>query len=332
MSAMPEPARVSAIDAHVAGGVVRLVTSGLPSPRGRSLLDRARWLQARHDELCRALVLEPRGHAGVTLAVLCEPADASADAGVLFRRAGGFVPLSGQGLLGAAVLALGEGLVHPRHPGRFVADTAGGAFALAVTGGPGGPATWTSPPAFVLAGGLPIALGGRSVHVDVAWGGAFFAIVDSEAAGLPLLRSRWPEFARLARPLAAAVESVLTVAHPLDPTRKGVAGVIFIGAAEPGGAQVRCLVAWSDGTVDRSASVTGTAALLAVFDAMGLAGDDPVQIEGLAGVALSARVARHVEIASVPAVHVEVTASAWPIARHEFLVDPADPLHRGVDW
>jgi proline racemase len=333
---MPDVQRVSAIDAHVAGGVVRLVTAGLPSPRGKSVGERARWLQKHHDDLCRALLLEPRGHAGVTLAVLCEASETDADAGVLFRRAGGFVPLSGHGLLGSVALACQHGLVHPRQPGLVRAETALGAFDVWVDApldSTVAQVRWTTPPAFVLAGGLPVTAAGRTMTLDVAWGGAFFAIVDSEAAGVPFVRERWPEFARLARPIAAAVESSIAVTHPADPARKGIAGVIFVGAPEPGSAQLRCLAAWADGSVDRSASGTGAAALLAVFDAMGLGTDDAVQVEGLVGVPLAARIVEHTQVLDwLPAVRVEIAAEAWTTALHEFVVDARDPLRRGVHW
>ena len=36
-------------------------------------------------------------------------------------------------------------------------------------------------PSFVLHGGLAVNLGSRQIRVDVAFGGAFYAIVDSEA-------------------------------------------------------------------------------------------------------------------------------------------------------
>jgi 4-hydroxyproline epimerase len=74
-NAMPSraPVRLTAVDAHAAGGVSRLVTGGFPVPRGRTLDDKARWLTRRHQGLCSALTLEPRGHDGIVLAVLCEP-------------------------------------------------------------------------------------------------------------------------------------------------------------------------------------------------------------------------------------------------------------------
>ena len=110
------PVRLTATDAHAAGGVVRLVTGGFPVPRGRTMDDKAKWLVRRHEGLCSALTLEPRGHDGIVLAVLCEPVTSGADAGVLFRHAAGFVPLCGHGLMGAATIAIERRLIVPRKP------------------------------------------------------------------------------------------------------------------------------------------------------------------------------------------------------------------------
>ena len=41
-------------------------------------------------------------------------------------------------------------------------------------------------PAFVHAAGVPVALPGRTVPVDIAFSGEFYALVDGEAAGVPL--------------------------------------------------------------------------------------------------------------------------------------------------
>ena len=69
---------------------------------------------------------------------------------------------------------------------------------------------------------------------------------------------------------------------------------------------------------------------VAVFDAMGLAGSSPVTIESLAGPTMSGRIVQHVPVGELNGVHVEVEATAWIIADHEFLLDPDDPLAYGM--
>ena len=65
---------------------------------------------------------------------------------------------------------------------------------------------------------------------------------------------------------------------------------------------------------------------------MGLAGSERVVIESLAGTTMSGRVVEHVLVGDVNGVRVEVEASAWIIADHEFVIAADDPLARGVSW
>ena len=72
--------------------------------------------------------------------------------------------------------------------------------------------------------------------------------------------------------------------------------------------------------------------ILAVFDAMGLAGRDAVAIESLSGTAMSGRVVEQVAIGDVTGVRVEIEASAWIVAEHAFVLESDDPLAHGVAW
>ena len=62
-------------------------------------------------------------------------------------------------------------------------------------------------PSFVLYAGLPIQLGARHLRADVAYGGAFYAIVDSEAVGLAIDAAHLPELRRAGMAIKRAIES-----------------------------------------------------------------------------------------------------------------------------
>jgi proline racemase len=331
--------RLTAIDAHAAGGVVRLVTGGFPVPRGRTIDDKQTWLARRHAGLCSALTLEPRGHDGIVLAVLCEPITAGADAGVVFRHGDGSVPLCGHGLIGIATIAIERRLIVPREPGMLTLDTAAGPVRVAFD--------WSSddedrirvsrvryvgPPSFVFAGGVPLTMEGRVIRADIAFGGSeFLVLADSEAARVPLARTHLADLRRAGHALLEAAEASLAPVHPLDAFMRGVGGVVFTGPPE-GQAQLRCQPIYADGTADRSPSGTAVSGILAVFDAMGLAGDAAVTIESLAGTTMSGRVVEQVTVGPLNGVRVEVEASAWIVADHEFLLAPDDPLAHGIAW
>jgi proline racemase len=69
--------------------------------------------------------------------------------------------------------------------------------------------------------------------------------------------------------------------------------------------------------------------IVAVFDAMGLAGAARVTVESLAGTTMNGRVVEHVSVGDLNGVRVEIEASAWIVADHQFFRDPDDPLADG---
>src|SRR3954471_10314705 len=105
------PLILRTIDAHAAGGPLRLVVDGFPAPRGRTMLDKREWASRHADDVRRALILEPRGHAEMLGPVLTEPAAAGAHAGVLFFHHDGYSSMSGHGLIAVTTIALELGLV-----------------------------------------------------------------------------------------------------------------------------------------------------------------------------------------------------------------------------
>jgi 4-hydroxyproline epimerase len=257
---------------------------------------------------------------------------------VLFRKAGGFVPLCGHGIIATATIAIERHLIHPREPGVLTLETAAGMVAVAcdviVDGDRDRVARvrYLSPPSFVYAGAVPVNIGARVVRADIAFGGAeFLLIADSESAGVPLARSHAADLQRAGRTLLASAEASVSAVHPLDPTRHGLAGVVFTGPPEAD-AHLRCAVIYDDGTLDRSPSGTAVSALLAVFDAMGLAGRDAVTIESLSGTTMRGRIVEHVSIGEVNGVCVEIEGTAWIVAEHEFLIERDDPLAHGIAW
>jgi proline racemase len=323
------------IDAHVAGTVVRLVTAGLPSASGRTPVDRARTLERRHAPILNALTREPRGHDGVTLAIFDRPAG-EADAALLFRTAHGFVPVSGLGLLGATAIALDRAILVPRRPDVIRIETVDGVFDVRRTDAAGsvspGTFSWSLPSAFVLAGGVPVAIGARTIRVDIAWGGQFVVIVDAEGAGLPMASGGLGQFRRVAQAIAAAVTAAVTLAHPLRPTVDALGAVIFTGPPADAGAHLRILPVSVQGTASRGPSAEGVAAISAVLDAMGIAGDGPITVEGVVGTSIEALIVARHDVGGIGGVDVEIRARPWIIAEHRFVVEEGDPLGAGYEW
>jgi trans-L-3-hydroxyproline dehydratase len=328
--------RIRTIDAHAAGEPLRLVVDGFPRVEGQTMLERRDWVREHHDDLRRALMLEPRGHADMYGALLTEPERSDSDAGVLFMHNEGYSTMCGHGVIAVVTIALERGLITPR-PGRETIgldSPAGQVVARATMGFT--PALKVSSvafrnvPSFVLAGGVPVRAGGREVRVDVAFGGAFYAIVDVESAGLAIEPRRLPELRRAGMEIKRAVEAAITVVHPLEPALAGVYGTIFTGPATAAGADLRNVTVFADAEVDRSPCGTGTSAVMAVLAAMGLleAGQTFAH-ESVVGTVFRGRIVERTTVGEHPAIVPEIEGSAWITGEHTFLIDDEDPLQQG---
>jgi proline racemase len=328
--------RIGTIDAHAEGGPLRLIVDGFPTPRGKTMHDKMQWAERHAGHLRRALMYEPRGHADLHGAVLTAPVAPGSHAGVLFMHGGGYTALSGHGLIAVATIVLERRLLVPagaeHGESTVVFDTVAGTVRARAAWRDGRVAaiSYKNVASFVLRAGVTAEMNGRPLRVDVAFGGVFYAIADGEAAGLGIEGKHLPELRRAGQRLTAAVESTLSVVHPVHGNIRGVAGAIFTGPAGDGGAHLRSASVLANGAVDRSPSGTGSAAVMAVLDAMGLLGEGMVFVhEGLAGTKFTGRVAGRTAVGEFEAIVPEITGSAWITGEHAFLIDPSDPFPEG---
>jgi proline racemase len=304
------------------------------------MLEKRAWVKRHADHIRRALMLEPRGHADMYGAVLTEPVTSGADAGVLFMHNEGYSTMCGHGIVAVTTMAIERGLIRPKEPNRIVYDSPAGLVHARAhvreRKEDSGRSTrvdlvsFDNVPSFVFAPGLPIRAANRELRVDVAFGGAFYAIVDAEAAGLPIAPARLPELRRVGMEIKHAVEAAITVVHPHDKGLNGIYGTIFTGPPERSDAHLKNVTIFADAEVDRSPCGTGTCAVMAVIDAMGLMPlDRPFGHESLIGTLFNGRVTGRTRVADFDAIHPELQGSAWITGEHEFLVDDEDPLKDG---
>ena len=95
--------RIEVIDSHTGGEPTRLVVSGFPDLGTGSMAERKQLLASEHDAWRAACILEPRGNDVLVGALLCEPVDPSACAGVIFFNNTGYLGMCGHGTIGLVV-------------------------------------------------------------------------------------------------------------------------------------------------------------------------------------------------------------------------------------
>lgn len=321
------------IDAHTAGEPLRLIVDGWPAPEGATMLERRAYARESQDHLRRILMFEPRGHADMYGALLTLPERPDSDVGVLFMHNEGYSTMCGHGIIAVTTIAFERGLVtHADGRTTLVFDAPAGQIHARATmqGGRVREVSFRNVPSFVYAAALPVHVAGRDMLVDVAFGGAFYAVVDAESAGLAVVPERLGDLKHVGMLIAREVERLIPVVHPLEPGLTGIYGTIFTGPPSSEHAHLRNVTVFADHEVDRSPCGTGTCAVLAVLDAMGLV-DDPVPFvhESIIGTSFRARVLSRTTVGEHQAIVPELTGSASITGEHTFIVTPDDPLAHG---
>ncbi|WP_083651964.1 proline racemase family protein [Pseudomonas sp. PA27(2017)] len=105
--------RIEVIDSHTGGEPTRLVISGFPDLGTGSMAERKQRLATEHDHWRTAAVLEPRGSDVLVGALLCEPVDPDACAGVIFFNNTGYLGMCGHGTIGLVVSLAHMGRIGP---------------------------------------------------------------------------------------------------------------------------------------------------------------------------------------------------------------------------
>ncbi len=316
--------RVETVDYHTAGEPFRIVTGGIETPRGESILDRRRDALERLDHVRRLLVHEPRGHADMYGCFVVPPDDEGADLGVVFFHNAGYSTACGHGTIALVTWALDEGVVE-RSEGEnhVVVDVPSGRLETwaHVEGGRVGSVRFRNVPAYVHAEGLE--LEGRTL--DLAFGGAFYASIEERVEPAEL-----PRLIELGRELKRVIEAEHDVVHPLEPELRDVYGVIFWQEEGEDPLTQRNVTVFADGEVDRSPCGSGTSARLALLDRSGrLPRGEELRHLSIVGSEFRARVVGDAEVAGRPAVVTEVEGSAYRTGEHKFMLDPDDPLGQG---
>jgi proline racemase len=319
--------RVTTSDYHTAGEPFRIVTGGVAPLEGATILDKRRFALERLDDVRKLLVFEPRGHADMYGCFVTEPNDGGADLGVVFFHNAGYSTACGHGTIALVTWALETGRIEAVEPETtVVVDVPSGRLETVAAVGNGGVerVRFRNVPSYVEARGLAAA----GLSVDVAFGGAFYASVESP---LPVSAESLPRLIELGRAIKRDLESGRIFVHPLEPELRDIYGVIFFEQVESGPPlRQRNVTVFADGEVDRSPCGSGTSARLALLDVDGeLPRGDELVHESIVGTLFAARVVGHADVAGSDAVVTEVEGSAHRTGQHEFVLDERDGLGTG---
>lgn len=323
----------STIDSHVGGQPLRLITFGVPRLTPAPLRDQIQEMQQNYDYIRGWLLAEPRGHAGMTGAILVPSIDPEVDHGVIFMSAGGYKPVSGHGMIALATTLIESGAAPATGPEvRINFETWAGPIQAraSVDKGRVQGVRFRNVPSFRTHKDLEIPYDGRTIKVDVAYGGNWYAIARAEDLGLELETNRAHIIKAAGLAVCEAVTAAIKVEHPLDPGLGGIFGTVILGDPVNEESSSRNATVYLNGLIDRSPCGTGMSATMACLAADGeLQVGQPYVSESLMLSTLTGRISTTVEVDGIPGIIAEITGRGQVTGMHQFFIDPSDPLGQG---
>ena len=323
---------LSTVEMHTGGEPTRIVVDGWPSFESKTLIDKRREARERFDHLRRGLMLEPRGHDGMYGALLVEPDHPEADLAVLFMHNEGYSTMCGHATIALARWAVDSGHVARREPQTRVRLQCPCGLVTAYVEADG-TVRFESVPAFAYALDriAPTRTWGP-VSVDVAYGGAFYAVVPADSVGLDLATSPIRAIVDAGEEISSAAAAAIPIEHAVEPELAFLYGTILTdGGHGEEGRPSRNVCIFAGRQVDRSPTGSGVTARMALGAARrSLRAGEHRLFESCTGAVFTGKVVREAQpVGGRKTVIVEVGGRAHYVGEARFRFEDGDPLAFG---
>ena len=194
------------------------------------------------------------------------------DIGVLFIETSGCLPMCGHGTIGTVTIALEEGLVIPKVPGKLRLATPAGLVRVEYAM-ENGKVQWvrlTNIPSFLYKTDLEVDCPDLGpLTLDVAYGGNFYAIVDPQPNFPGIEHFTAADLIRWSPVIRQRLNEKYAFQHPENPSIRGLSHLLWTGKPIAPEAHARNAVFYGDKAIDRSPCGTGTSGRMAQWAAKG---------------------------------------------------------------
>jgi 4-hydroxyproline epimerase len=280
------------IDAHTCGNPVRVIKEGGPKLIGNTMSEKRQHFLKEYDWIRKGLMFEPRGHDMMSGSILYPPHNPENDFSILFIETSGCLPMCGHGTIGTITIAIEEGLIKPKIPGKIKMEAPAGLVEIEYKQ-TGDKVEWvklTNVKSYLAAENLTVdcpELG--ELIFDVAYGGNFYAIVDPQKNFLGVqdfTASKIIQYSQIVRKRINEKYPDRFI-HPENETIRDVTHMLWTGTPIDPNSSGRNAVFYGDKAIDRSACGTGTSARMAQLHAKGkLKKGEPLIMKALLAVNL----------------------------------------------
>ncbi|WP_066221885.1 4-hydroxyproline epimerase [Formosa haliotis] len=262
------------VDAHTCGNPVRVVAGGGPLLTGNSISEKRQHFLKEYDWIRRGLMFEPRGHDMMSGSILLPPQNPENDLAILFIETSGCLPMCGHGTIGSITIAIEEGLITPKIPGKILMEAPAGLVKVEYQQ-TGKKVDWvriTNVKSYLAAEGLTVncpELG--DITFDVAYGGNYYAIIDPQAHFSGIHNFSASTIIQYSQIIRQRINEIYPnqFIHPEHEAIRDVSHILWTGNPIDPNSSGRNAVFYGDKAIDRSPCGTGTSARMAQLHAKG---------------------------------------------------------------
>lgn len=323
------------IDAHTCGNPVRVVKTGGPELIGKTMSEKRQHFLKEYDWIRKGLMFEPRGHDMMSGSILFPPHDPENDFAILFIETSGCLPMCGHGTIGTITIAIEEGLIIPKVPGKIRMEAPAGLVEIEYQQ-TGNKVDWvklTNVKSYLAARDLTIAcpeLG--ELKFDVAYGGNYYAIVDPQKNFSGVQDFSASKIVQLSQELRQRINLKYPdhFIHPENDTIRDVSHMLWTGTPIDPTSSGRNAVFYGDKAIDRSPCGTGTSARVAQLHARGLLQSNTDFIhESFIGSKFIGRIEEVTTLGNFPAIVPSIKGWARIYGHNTMTIDTEDPYAFG---
>ncbi|AWK06294.1 4-hydroxyproline epimerase [Flavobacterium crocinum] len=318
------------VDAHTCGNPVRVVAGGGPNLIGTNMSEKRQHFLSQYDWIRKGLMFEPRGHDMMSGSILFPPTNPDNDFGILFIETSGCLPMCGHGTIGTITIAIEEGLISPKIPGKINMEAPAGLVKIEYKQ-VGKKVEWvklTNVKSYLAAENLTVEcpeLG--ELTFDVAYGGNYYAIVDPQQnfSGIQdFTASKIVQYSQVVRARINEKYPNLFI-HPENDTIRDVSHMLWTGTPLDPTSSGRNAVFYGDKAIDRSPCGTGTSARMAQLHAKGLLkkGDEFIH-ESYIGSKFVGRIEEETAIDDIKAIVPSIQGWAKVYGYNTIIIDEED--------
>ena len=337
---------IHAVDLHACGEPGRVIVGGVLDVPGETMYEKMQYFEQKADSLRLRMLREPRGYPAANCNLILPSNNPEAAAGFIIMEQTEYPGMSGTNTICVVTTLIETGMVEVNEPfTEFKLDTPAGLISIKaeVRNGKAINVTFENVPAFSVYSNKSIYVPEiGEVKVDVAYGGMFYVILDSEELGLKLTPDNGGKIVRNAEMVKAIASEKLPVVHPENKDISGITIAVVSGPPDNPDATLKNAVVVSTGkldwdrpetwkgVIDRSPCGTGTCAKMAsLFEKNKLDLETDFIHEGILGTTFTGRLVKKTKVGNYDAVVPTITGRAWITGFAQYVLDDSDPFPEG---